>query len=153
LPHDVRVTVYLCAKCSTELTPELRRLHAVPDVPADPDRTKGEVLAPSTVPRGYYAIEPEPWGAPYAPGRDPWSHAGGSCVSAGPRNTVVIHPEDAPLLQPLPGNGNGIGCCGPSGMYGPNRACPCGTVVATLTADCLGPYELHLDPVRVFALD
>ncbi|WP_243869943.1 hypothetical protein [Streptomyces liangshanensis] len=29
-------------------------------------------------------------------------------------------------------------------------ACGCGTLVATLVADCMGPYELHLDPVRVY---
>ena len=26
-----------------------------------------------------------------------------------------------------------------------------GAPVATLAADCFGPYELHLDPVRTFA--
>ncbi|MEV6674364.1 hypothetical protein [Streptomyces sp. NPDC051162] len=30
-------------------------------------------------------------------------------------------------------------------------ACACGALVATLVADCMGPYELRLDPVRVYA--
>lgn len=30
-------------------------------------------------------------------------------------------------------------------------ACRCGTRVATLTADCMGPHELHLDPLRTYA--
>lgn len=30
-------------------------------------------------------------------------------------------------------------------------ACACGTLAATLAADCLGPHELHLDPVRTYA--
>ncbi|WP_175607609.1 hypothetical protein [Peterkaempfera bronchialis] len=34
---------------------------------------------------------------------------------------------------------------------GLNRACPCGAPVATLAADCFGPYEPHLDPVRTYA--
>ncbi|MFE3598388.1 hypothetical protein [Streptomyces sp. NPDC059142] len=34
---------------------------------------------------------------------------------------------------------------------GLNRACPCGAPVATLAADCFGPFELHLDPVRTYA--
>lgn len=72
-------------------------------------------------------------------------------MSAGPRNTVVIHPEDAPTLQPFIQGDNNLGCCGPTGAHGPNRACPCGSRLATLAADCMGPCELHLDPVRVYA--
>ncbi len=159
------MTVFLCAKCSNELTPELAALPAVPEVPADYNREKGQDLAPSTVPRGHYAIEPEPWGAPFIQQQDQdnpvqcqprggfRSDLDGFLVSAGTRNTVVIHPDDAPLLQPLPGHANSVGCCGPDGTYGRNRACPCGTAVATLAADCMGPYELHLDPLRVFPLD
>lgn len=72
-------------------------------------------------------------------------------VSAGPRNTVVVHPEDAPTLQPFIQGDNNLGCCEPTGAHGPNRACLCGSRLATLAADCMGPCELHLDPVRVFA--
>ncbi|AEM82287.1 hypothetical protein Strvi_2568 [Streptomyces violaceusniger Tu 4113] len=46
---------------------------------------------------------------------------------------------------------NSNGCCGPTGDEGLNRACPCGAPVATLAADCFGPHELHLDPVRTYA--
>ncbi len=74
-------------------------------------------------------------------------------TSAGMTNSVVVHPDDVPDLQPLPDRTRSVGCCGPSGEYGLNRACPCGAPVATLTADCMGPYELHLDPVRVYAFD
>ncbi|GAB1693489.1 hypothetical protein [Krasilnikovia sp. M28-CT-15] len=159
------MTVFLCAKCSTELTPNLIRLHYVPEVADDFGRTRrGQHLAASTIPQGNYAIEPEPWGAPFVHSPDgnpvpcqprglPCGSRDGYLISAGPRNTVVIHPDDAPLLQPLPGFKNSNGCCGPDGMQGPNRACPCGTALATLAADCEGPYELHLDPVRVFPLD
>ena len=59
----------------------------------------------------------------------------------------------APGLQPLPGWANASGCCGPTGTDGLNRACACGARVATLAADCFGPYELHLDPVRVYPFD
>jgi hypothetical protein len=160
------MTVFLCSKCGIELTPEVAALPAVPDRSYDDsDRDKETRRAPSTVPRGHYAIEPEPWGAPYVPHPDqenggaaqprgPWmSREGVLMVSTGSRDNVVIHPEDAVGLQPLPNWENGVGCCGPSGDCGLNRACPCGARVATLAADCFGPYELQLDPLRVYAFD
>lgn len=78
---------------------------------------------------------------------------GVSVVSAGPRNTIVIHPDDAPSLQVHPDSSRLGGCCGPFGDNGPNRVCACGAEVATLMADCYGPHELHLDPDRVFSDD
>ena len=73
-------------------------------------------------------------------------------ISAGPRNNVVLHPDDAPTLASLPGGENCVGCCGPSGDQGLNRACPCGARVATLAADCYGPHELHLHAEAVPAI-
>ena len=81
------------------------------------------------------------------------SREGLPLISAGPRNDVVIHPDDAPSLQALPNGENSEGCCGPSGNSGLNRACPCGARVATLAADCFGPYELHLDALRVYGFE
>ncbi len=72
-------------------------------------------------------------------------------VSAGPRDTIVVHPDDAPALEPFVEGRNHQGCCGPTGTHGPNLTCPCGSRLATLAADCLGPCELRLDPVRVHA--
>ncbi|GLX37641.1 hypothetical protein Sros01_37140 [Streptomyces roseochromogenus] len=136
----------------------------VPDVSDDArDRDKKTGRAPSTVPRGHYAIDPEPWGPPYLVQDDqenprPVQSRGpivcreeGFVISAGSRQTVLVHPDEADGLQPLPDRENSNGCCGPTGSEGPNRACPCGAPVATLAADCFGPYELHLDPVRTYA--
>jgi hypothetical protein len=115
---------------------------------------------PSTVPRGHYAIEPEPGGFPYVLQEDQedpqrsqprgplFCREEGFVISAGSRGTVVLHPDDAAGLRPLPGGENSTGCCGPTGDEGPNLACGCGAPVATLAADCFGPYELHLDPAR-----
>ncbi|MFE6335858.1 hypothetical protein ACFVOK_22035 [Streptomyces sp. NPDC057798] len=137
------MTVFYCSKCGATLTPDLLALSAVPTVPGLEDaRPRGARQAPPTVPQGYYAIEAEPWGAPFAV-RD-------RCLGR-VHNTIVIHPDDAPALRPLPNWENGTGCCGPNGTEGPNRACVCGARVATLAADCFGPYELHLDPVRTYA--
>jgi hypothetical protein len=72
-------------------------------------------------------------------------------VPTGPRNSVIVHPDDVPSLQQIAASGMHWGCCGPLGTGGRNMACACGTLVATLAADCLGPHELHLDPIRVYA--
>ncbi|GAA2534053.1 hypothetical protein [Winogradskya humida] len=144
------MTVFYCARCSRALTPDLAALPAMPTPPNDPIRPNGQDVAPSTVPRGRYAIESE---------EDTVSmrrhgHDKALRHSTGQNHApVVIHPEDATSLEYLPGLANAVGCCGPDGTHGPNQACPCGTTLATLTADCMGPYELRLDPLRVFALD
>lgn len=160
------MTVFYCSKCGAVLTASLALLPSVPDVPGlhDP-RPEGARKAPATVPRGHYAIELEPWGAPFVvqedqenpvpehPRGELMATEDGFVISAGVRNTVVVHPDDVPELKPLPGWENSTGCCGPSGTEGLNRACRCGARVATLAADCHGPYELHLDPVRTYASD
>ncbi|MFE2927126.1 hypothetical protein [Streptomyces goshikiensis] len=158
------MTVFLCSKCGTAITPELSKLAAVPNVSDDEhDRDKDTRRAPSTVPQGHYAIDTEPWGPPYvvqddqedprpAQSRGPLvSGEEGFVISAGVQGTVLMYPEDAPDLRPLPNWENSSGCCGPTGSEGLNRACSCGAAVATLAADCFGPYELHLDPVRTYA--
>ncbi|MBL7496977.1 hypothetical protein I6A84_37595 [Frankia sp. CNm7] len=160
------MTVFLCSRCGTAITPELVELVAVPDVSdveRDRNRDKETGRAPSTIPRGHYAIDPEPWGAPYVVQDDQGNpklaqsrghlvvYEGAFVISAGSRNTVLVHPDDAADLQPLPNWENSTGCCGPAGDAGLNRACPCGAPVATLAADCYTPYELHLDPVRTYA--
>lgn len=125
----------------------------------------GSRHAPSTVPRGTYAVDPEPSGAPYVPHPDPeWMGAAvpGVCVddpdgpgclmSAGPRDTLVVNPEDTRgLLERNPAVMESA-CCGPTGREGPNQVCPgCGAEAATLFAECYGPYETHFlpDAVRV----
>lgn len=165
-PEDYNegMTVFLCSKCGTAITPELAELATVPNVSDDEhDRDKETRRAPSTVPQGRYAIDPEPWGPPYVVQDDqedpkPAQSRGplvcreeGFVISAGVPGTVLMHPEDAPGLQPLPNWENSTGCCGPTGDEGLNRACPCGAAVATLAGDCFGPYELHLDPDRAYA--
>jgi len=159
------MTVFLCSKCGTAITPELAELATVPDVShTEQDRDEKTRRAPSTVPRGHYAIDPEPWGPPYVAQEDQENpkpaHPRGPLVvreegffviSAGVRGTIVMHPDDAPDLRFLPDWANSNGCCGPTGDEGLNRACPCGAPVATLAASCFGPFELHLDPVRTSA--
>ncbi|MFC9795436.1 hypothetical protein [Streptomyces sp. NPDC057695] len=158
------MTVFLCAKCGTELTPDLRRLADVPDVSTyEKDRDGETRLAPSTVPRGCYAVDPEPWGAPFRAAEPVTTGVRASrallmppdltgMVSAGPKDSVIVHPQDAPTLRLSGSLGVHHGCCGPLGTGGRNMSCACGARVATLAADCMGPYELHLDPLRTHAI-
>lgn len=85
---------------------------------------------------------------------------GVNVVSAGPRNTIVIHRDDAPSLRRHPDASRLTGCCGPFGAAGPNQVCPCGAEVARSGATINGcgfntdggllrPHELHLYPDRV----
>ncbi|MFD6277845.1 hypothetical protein ACFWFI_20095 [Streptomyces sp. NPDC060209] len=66
-------------------------------------------------------------------------------MSGGPRNTIVLHADDAPELR-TDRDGDHSGCCGLHGQNGLNQLCPCGTAVGTRTSECYTAYELHLDP-------
>jgi hypothetical protein len=150
--------VFRCVRCNQELTRDPALLGVFPE---RPQPREGEI-ASATVPVGHYAIDPVPFGAPFVPNDDPRASVpamanmslardGVFLKSAGPRDTLVLHPEDAAGLRDHPGGGRFIGCCGPSGMYGMNQVCGCGAEVATLVADCLMQYELHIHPARVWA--
>ncbi|MBA9004237.1 hypothetical protein [Thermomonospora cellulosilytica] len=119
------MTVFFCSKCGAALTQELEALPGVPELKdLDSERDPETRRAPSTVPRGYYAIDTEPWGAPYVPQQDqedpepaqprsPFMIMDDAFViSAGMTNSVVVHPDDVPDLQPLPDWANSAGCCG-----------------------------------------
>lgn len=159
--YEAGVAVFRCSTCGTAVTPELTALPAMPAEPGWLERDADTRRARSTVPRGHYAVDPEPFGPPYEAQEDqddpePSNPRGvelsderGILRSAGTPNTVVVHPADVPGLHPFSGGSNTIGCCGPAGTDGLNRACSCGAGIATLAADCSGPYELRLEPARV----
>jgi hypothetical protein len=165
------VNVLTCAACGVRLTEPLRLLPELPPRPESDGRkgSDGSRHAPPTVPRGAYAVDPEPCGAPYVPHPDPeWCDAanpGNAClgdpdgpgflVSAGPRGTSVTHPEDTRAYLSGDPAVTEFGCCGPPGREGPNEPCGgCGAVGATLYADCSGAYETDFLPgaVRVTAV-
>ncbi|GAA3478485.1 hypothetical protein GCM10018966_030150 [Streptomyces yanii] len=156
--------VFVCVACGSPITRSLTKLAEMPVRPAFDGRVQADGLrrAPSTLPPGFFALEPEPWGSPFVPSDEcRKAFAGGPCigdpdgdgflVSARPRNTVVLHPDDAPGLQRHPGSGH-VGCCGCHGRSGMNRVCPCGAAVGTEISECYTAYELHLDPNRVRAV-
>ncbi|MFE7594835.1 hypothetical protein ACFU6K_36075 [Kitasatospora sp. NPDC057512] len=158
------MTVFVCVACDRPITGELTGLPEVPERPMDQGhrRADGSRQATPTVPVGFFAVDPEPWGAPLVPSAEclavfPGGPAvadpagPGFLVSGGPCDTVVLHPDDASGLRMHP-DWRHVGCCGTTGRGGPNRLCPCGAEVATLVSDCSTPYELHLDPGRVRAV-
>jgi hypothetical protein len=154
------MTILHCAACGLRLTDPLSPLPAVPERPSyDGLPVDGVRRAPSTVPRGHYAVDPDPTGAPFVPAEDQDdcvpAYPGGpsivedgvELVAGGPRDTLLLHPEDMPSLVPHPTGESG--CCGLPGNRGPNRACPCGARIGTEMSECWTPYELHLVPGAV----
>lgn len=155
--------MFVCASCGRPITGPLTELPQIPARPNDQGFPKadGRRHATATVPLGFFALEPEPWGAPLVPCDEPLPvFAGGPAlgdpdtdgflVSAGTRNTVVLHPDDAPgLLDDPDVLRHCSGCCGLHGQAGMNRQCPCGAHVGTLINDCNTPYEMHLEPSQI----
>lgn len=155
---------FACAACDRPLTRAVQLSETLVRPESDghigPD---GYRRAPATMHAGHYALEPEPWGAPFLPTDEPGAvfpggpwvsdpDGDGFLTSAGPRNTIVLHPDDAPDLLPDL-EGDHTGCCGWHGQSGLNRLCPCGAAVGTEISECYTAYELHLDPAQVHVLD
>ena len=157
----------ICAACGGRLTEPVRQLDEMPEYPGwdglpGPD---GRRHGPPSVPRGTYVVDPRPFGAPFVPADPAQEYDGvvpggkwmsderGALVSAGPRGTYVLHPDDVLGIAPHPDHRRLIGCCGPNGDYGVNHVCGCGAEVAIVAADCCSGYETRLvpDAVRVEA--
>ncbi|MFF0788737.1 hypothetical protein [Streptomyces spiralis] len=155
--------VLLCAACGRPLTRPVRLLPGLPDSPAwdglpGPD---GLRRAPARMPRGTYAADPLPYGAPFVPAPDDEEYDGvvpggkrtsderGLLVSAGPRGTWVLHPLDAAELDAHPDRHRHIGCCGPCGEYRADRLCPCGAEVAITAGDRTTDHEVRFVPESV----
>ncbi|MER5323001.1 hypothetical protein [Streptosporangium roseum] len=53
----------------------------------------------------------------------------------------VLHPDDAAGASQHPDPRRLVGCCGPSGMDGPNLVCSgCGAEIGTQESDCWKPH-------------
>ncbi len=117
-------TAFYCRRCGAALSLPLRRL------PDWPPLTLCDGV--DALPRGFF------FRAPAEP--EFWQRAG-----AGP---FVVNLRDVVDMKPT---GDRSGCCGPSGMDGPNLACPAGHTVATEVGDCWTPRMALFDPAS--ALD
>ena len=65
---------------------------------------------------------------------------------------ISAHPDSA-MRANLTSTGNDQGCCGSSGLDGPNRACICGNVVATEWSDCWTQSEIRFLPDAIIVQD
>ncbi|MFF4590075.1 hypothetical protein [Streptomyces sp. NPDC001388] len=136
------MNVLVCAACGCRLTEPLRLLSELPPRPGydglpHPD---GSRHAPPTMPRGTYATR---------------MHDGELMISAGPRGTLVVHPDDTRgRLRRNPASKEPT-CRGLPGSEGPNQVCEgCGAVVATQFSECYTRHETHFlpDAVQVAAV-
>ncbi|MEV6235928.1 hypothetical protein [Lentzea sp. NPDC051838] len=152
------MSVFVCVECGDPLT---ENVIALPAVPTRPGHVEGARYAEPTVPLGHYAIEPEPFGAPFVPtdevvpaypGGPYLADSGpGFRVSAGPRGTIVLNPADT-HLKGHPDRGGG--CCGTSSdPEGWNSLCACGAEVGDRLSECYTAWEVHLDPAKVRRVD
>jgi hypothetical protein len=138
-PPPPAVAVFVCRGCGAVLTTPLRRLD-------DAAALCEKELAP-LVPEGHY------W--PVA--------AGHPKAEYGFQNAVVLVTDFtghfAVRTDALVGIGGHtdrarwVGCCGPSGLGGPNRVCACGRSVGTERADCQYAVAVYLDPAAVRAVE
>lgn len=133
------MNVLVCAACGRRLSEPLRLLPEVPERPPRDGREGPDGLrhAPPTMPSGTYPDGP------------------GCLICAGPRDTLVVNPEDTRGFLASHDALREFGCCGPPGTEGPDFACPGRRAEpATLFADCSGPYETRFlpDAVRLAGL-
>jgi hypothetical protein len=151
--------IFRCASCAAELTSPMREV-SLPAQPPASDVEQGEF--PPLMPLDAFAVDAEPFGAPYTP---PIRALDGTGIltSGGPRGSIVLHPANVrglrwrqaadPLasralglqvsldsfaaVKPHPDNRRVQGCCGPSGTQGPNLVCgTCDVEIATICDDC-----------------
>jgi hypothetical protein len=141
----------------------------VPLPDCESDDSGDEVPAP-LMDRGTYAVDPKPFGPPIVPAtpellrlhgfeqasRPSWVGLppGGIHISDGPRQTVVVNPEDTQGLRLTTNERRLQGCCNLDGGHGPNQLCGnCGLEVATLENDCwVGRTTLRFEPSAVHAI-
>ncbi|MER6073092.1 hypothetical protein ABT187_30460 [Streptomyces sp. NPDC001817] len=125
--------VLLCAACGHPLTEPVRRLDEIPGFPGrdglpGPD---GLRRPPAWLPRGSYAVDPLPYGAPFVP-----------------------VPDDEEYDGVVPGGKwmSDERGCGPDGEHGVNRLCSCGAEVAIVAADRTSEYSSRFVPDAVRAV-
>lgn len=61
---------------------------------------------------------------------------------------IAANPADV-AREHVHATGADYGCCGSSGLSGPNRACTCGSIVGTEWSDCWTKAEVRFNPDAV----
>ncbi|MER6442774.1 hypothetical protein ABT275_41695 [Streptomyces sp. NPDC001185] len=148
------MTAFKCRNCHRAVTPTVAE-QPLPGLDTDegwyrleaaPPDTDGHTAEPIVrMPPGTFAIDPAPSGPPYV-----LDESSGFLVESGPSGTIVLNPGDSLDLEKHPDTAMRRGyCCGMDGEWGPNLACTCGAIIATLYSDCYQVQELRLQPDAV----
>ncbi|MFG1947425.1 hypothetical protein [Nonomuraea sp. NPDC048826] len=102
-----------------------------------PPRRELHEDAPQLIPRGRFAVDPEPFPVlVFVPGIER------TVADKGPRGTIVVNVEDLIAVEPHPDPSSmGFGCCGLD-PHGPNLMCAgCGQGIAAKANDCGMPWH------------
>lgn len=139
--------MFVCGSCGAVKTADLSEVAFPEDAVVDDE----QVEAAPRVRRGTFALDSEPFGPPFEPLPDNPQ----VLVSAGPRATVLVHPDDVVDLRRHPDPGRLNGCCRLDGLDGPNLVCGgCGAEIATEQSDCwVSWHDLRLQPNAVTAVE
>lgn len=117
--------------------------------PADAGTSDEHADPQPRVRRGTFALDPDPFGLPLEPMPDNPQ----VMVFAGPRGTILVHPQDVLGLRHHTDASRLNGCCRLDGLDGPNLVCAgCGAEIATEQSDCwVSWHDLRLQPDAVVA--
>lgn len=135
------MTVFACGGCGAVVTADLREVAFPHDAAASDEQAD----AVPRVRQGTFARDPEPFGPPF----EPLPGNPRIVVSAGPKGTVLVHPDDVLGLRRHPDPRRLNGCCRLDGLDGPNLVCGgCGAEIATEQSDCwVSWHDLRLQAV------
>jgi hypothetical protein len=131
--------VFVCRGCGTALTVALKRLDNAAELSEKPQMP--------LVPKGYY------WQVSAGHPPAEYSFQGATVLVTDFTGHFALPPDSLRELGCHPDPSRWSGCCGPSGLGGPNRICRCGQEVGTERSDCLYSVAIYLDPERVRAID
>ncbi|MET8829266.1 hypothetical protein ABZX40_33115 [Streptomyces sp. NPDC004610] len=102
------MTVFRCVNCQQPVTGDVIRREPLSGPESPPD---GAVRPPRMAP--------------------------GTFTAGSDGTLLILHPDDVPGTARHPEPGRSVGCCGPSGLDGPNLVCAgCGVELATRVSDC-----------------
>jgi hypothetical protein len=125
--------VLVCTSCGAQLTVALRLLSGKdPSVPAVECRDGLPPADPGTVYKSYEPIVKSFDGLPA-----PLEFTPQYWVNPADLTDSVELTKDERRL---------IGCCGPSGLDGPNQVCRCGAEIGTLQSDCFTAHVFIPEP-------
>ncbi|MEO3890416.1 hypothetical protein [Nonomuraea sp. B5E05] len=119
---------FLCFACRNPITLSVRKIPLPPYKEQPVDATVWyERIKQPRMPRGTYAANHHPY------------------EFSGEPPGLVIHPDDAVGMRPHPDICRLTGCCGVSGITGPNLVCAaCGAELAVHQADCHTENQMTL---------